>query len=212
MKNNAVIFDLDGTMWNACGPVMISWNAVLKRHDLPQITRKTVESFMGKTLSQIVALYFTDITQEEGLKIANECVREEAEYLAAHGAELYDGLADTLEHLAQHYMLCLVSNCEAGYAEAFLSYHGFERLFADFEYSGRTKKRKGENIRMVMERNGIEKAVYVGDTQSDCDAARQAGIPFIHASYGFGNVDAAEASIATIRELPASVQLVFDKI
>ena len=40
MKNNAVIFDLDGTMWNACGPVMISWNAVLKRHDLPQITRK----------------------------------------------------------------------------------------------------------------------------------------------------------------------------
>lgn len=29
MKKNAVIFDLDGTMWNACEPVLISWNRVL---------------------------------------------------------------------------------------------------------------------------------------------------------------------------------------
>ena len=212
MKKNAVIFDLDGTMWNACEPVLISWNAVLKRHGLLAVKKETIESFMGKTLVQIVSLYFTDMTQEEGLNIANECVREEANYLAAHGASLYDGLGDTLRQLAQHYELCLVSNCEAGYAEAFLSYYKFEPLFTDYEYSGRTKKSKGENIRMVMERNGIEKAVYVGDTQSDCDAARQAGIPFIFASYGFGSVDSADAAAADIREVPAAVAAVFDKI
>ncbi|HIV02533.1 MAG TPA: HAD family hydrolase [Candidatus Aphodoplasma excrementigallinarum] len=212
MKKNAVIFDLDGTMWNACEPVLISWNVVLRRHGLPAVKKETIESFMGKTLGQIVSLYFTDMTQEEGLKIANECVREEANYLAAHGAALYDGLADTLRQLAQRYELCLVSNCEAGYAEAFLSYHKFEPLFTDYEYSGRTKKSKGENIRMVMERNGIAKAVYVGDTQSDCDAARQAGIPFIFASYGFGSVDSADAAVADIREVPAAAEAVFDKI
>lgn len=81
MKKNAVIFDLDGTMWNACEPVLISWNVVLRRHGLPAVKKETIESFMGKTLGQIVSLYFTDMTQEEGLNIANECVHEEANYL-----------------------------------------------------------------------------------------------------------------------------------
>lgn len=64
---------------------------------------------------------------------------------------------------------------------------------------------------MVILRNGIENAVYVGDTQSDCDAARQAGVPFIFASYGFGNVDAFDAAVSSIREIPATARTIFDK-
>lgn len=212
MKKNAVIFDLDGTMWNACEPVLISWNRVLARHGgLPAVTMETIESFMGKTLDEIVSLFFTQMTHEEGLAIARECVVEEGNYLAEHGAALFDGLEETLHKLAQQYTLCLVSNCEAGYAEAFLSYYGFDRYFTDYEYSGRTQKSKGENIRMVILRNGIENAVYVGDTQSDCDAARQAGVPFIFASYGFGNVDAFDADVSSIREIPAAARTIFDR-
>ena len=159
MKKNAVIFDLDGTMWNACEPVLISWNVVLRRHGLPAVKKETIESFMGKTLGQIVSLYFTDMAQEEGLKIANECVREEANYLAAHGASLYDGLGDTLRQLAQHYELCLVSNCEAGYAEAFLSYYKFEPLFADYEYSATRRatatRRARPGFRLFSRRMGL---------------------------------------------------------
>ena len=52
-----------------------------------------------------------------------------------------------------------------------------------------------------MERQGFEKSVYIGDTQGDCDAAREAGVPFIFASYGFGSVKDPEKSIRDIREL-----------
>ena len=54
----------------------------------------------------------------------------------------------------------------------------------------------------MLERNGIDRAVYVGDTQGDYDAAMEAGIPFIHAAYGFGHVPAGTPAIRDIRELP----------
>ncbi len=40
-----------------------------------------------------------------------------------------------------------------------------------------------------MERNSLDRAVYVGDTQGDLDASDSAGVPFIHAAYGFGTVN-----------------------
>ena len=49
-----------------------------------------------------------------------------------------------------------------------------------------TQAPKGETIRILMERHGITSAAYIGDTQGDADAARDAGIPFVWASYGFG--------------------------
>ena len=41
---------------------------------------------------------------------------------------------------------------------------------------------------MIIERNNLDRAIYIGDTQGDCDGAAIAGIPFVFAEYGFGNV------------------------
>lgn len=48
-----------------------------------------------------------------------------------------------------------------------------ERYFEDIEMSGRTGLDKGKNIRLLMERNHIGQAVYVGDTKGDEKAARE---------------------------------------
>ena len=79
---------------------------------------------------------------------------------------------------------------------------GVGACFADHECSD-TGLTKGENIRLVMERSGIGRAFYLGDTQGDLNAADQAGVPFVHAAYGFGKVDRAVPSIRDLAELPA---------
>lgn len=71
----------------------------------------------------------------------------------------------------------------------------------DYECFGDTGKSKGENIRLIMERNRIDDAVYVGDTQGDYEAAVFAGIPFIFAKYGFGNPANYDYAINGIKEL-----------
>ena len=126
----------------------------------------------------------------------------ENEVLETEGGILYPGVPETLEQLAKKYALFVVSNAADGYVQAFLRWSQL-RCFRDFEIAGRTGLEKGPNIRLVMERNGVDRAVYVGDTQSDAAAAAFVGIPLIFAAYGFGTVSNPSWQIQSFSELPA---------
>lgn len=139
-------------------------------------------------------------------KITDEFGEEEVNYLEENGAVLYDGMKETIASLCGAYKLYIVSNCQDGYVQAFLYAHHMERYFEDIEMSGRTGLDKGENIKLLMERNQIEHAVYVGDTQGDEQAASDAGIPFIYAAYGFGEAVSPNAAVGSIKELPICLQ------
>ena len=52
-----------------------------------------------------------------------------------------------------------------------------------------------------MERNNLKDVVYVGDTQGDADACKEADVPFIFAEYGFGDVPDAKTRIKDITDL-----------
>lgn len=60
---------------------------------------------------------------------------------------------------------------------------------------------KGENIKLVIDRNNLLNQVYVGDTEGDLNAARYAKIPFIFAKYGFGQVSQYDNEIESLDEL-----------
>ena len=100
-----------------------------------------------------------------------------------------------------NYKLFIVSNCIDGYIESFLRTSGLSNYFLDFECNGRTKLRKGENIELIIKRNNLKNAIYVGDTMGDKEAARYAKVPFVYASYGFGEVDEYDYLINSISDL-----------
>ena len=97
--------------------------------------------------------------------------------------------------------LYIVSNCQDGYIQCFGRYTGLERYICDFECSGVTGLSKGENIRLIARRNFLRSPIYVGDTAMDEESARSAGVPFIHAAYGFGQALAPDAVIHNPLEL-----------
>ena len=203
MINKGIIFDLDGTLWDSSKEVTESWNIALKRCNIDlRITVKDMHNLMGKTLEDISNIIFSNLPKERALEIMNECVKEEDSYISKHGGILYPQLKETLKQLSLKYKLFIVSNCQEGYIEAFLEYHNLGKYFLDFENAGRTKRPKGENIKSIIDRNHLDKAVYVGDTQGDYDATKIAGIPFIHAKYGFGKINEETNFINEISELP----------
>ena len=204
----AVIFDLDGTLWDSTGCASGIWNRVLSNYKeiTWKMTKEKAERLMGKTMEEIGLVLFPELSEEKRSSIVDEYGAAEVEYLTENGAVLYDGLEETLKKLKQEYELYIVSNCQDGYVPAFLYAHKLGRYFSDIEMSGRTGLDKGSNIRLIMERNNIQRAVFIGDTESDEKAARIAGIPFIYASYGFGKATEPDAVITKITELPECVK------
>ncbi len=186
----ALIFDLDGTLWDSTRQIIPAWNECLAKLAVEkQVDHEMLCSFMGKTSEQIAQMTFPDMDQEEAHKIIVACCDAEVETLLKTGGTLYPLLRETLRKLKEQYHLYIVSNCLDGYIQSFLTYHDFWDVFEDFECIGRTGRCKGDNIRLVMERNGVDKAIYLGDTASDYAATKIAEIPFVFASYGFGKVE-----------------------
>jgi phosphoglycolate phosphatase len=200
-----ILFDLDGTLWDSSAEVTEAWNqAILRQGRTEQFTVADMHNFMGRTLEAIAAMMFPAEPQPEQIRLILACEENEYKYLRAHKAHIYSREEEILRALSQEYALGIVSNCQDGYIDIYLDQCGFPQLFCDHECAGVTGLSKGQNIRLVMERQGIERCVYLGDTQGDADAAKEAGIPFIHAGYGFGKVDAADAVISDIMELPGA--------
>lgn len=208
-KNLAIIFDLDGTLWDSTGSACDIWNQVLeKHHDISfRMTKEGLAQLMGKTMEDIVSGLFPELNAETKNEIIDEVGYEEVKYLTENGAVLYNGLEETLNILTKEYKLYIVSNCQDGYVSAFLHAHKLEKYFADIEMSGRTGLDKGNNIKLIMKRNDIKSAVYVGDTAGDEKSARFAGIPFIFAEYGFGEALCPDAVAADIRQLPECMKM-----
>ena len=180
-KRKAVIFDLDGTLWDSSLQIVKAWNPVLREHGA-EITVEQMCGFMGKTLPVIGSLIFPEKTENEYMKIMAECSSVEHPYVRQHGGVLYPHLEEVLKELSSDFFLAIVSNCQDGYVQAFLDHYEFRKYFDDIEMAGRTGLSKGENISLVIQRNQIEKAVYVGDTAGDQEAAELAGVPFIYAA------------------------------
>ena len=216
----AVIFDLDGTLWDTVAPLTIIWNQVFQKNNTGKvISEDDLRNVMGKNLQEIGRIYFPDMAEERRADIFSQCAVAHCAYLKEHGAPLFLDLA-TLEKLYAKYELFIVSNCPCGYIEAFLESCNLQKYFKDFEMSGRTGKSKGENIKAICERNGLSSArnlqekfaqtcVYIGDTLGDETAANFAGIPFIHAAYGFGTAKNPAAVLHNFSELPGVLEKLF---
>lgn len=184
----AVIFDLDGTLWDTSDIVVRKWNEVLERECKNLVmTKEIMGSLMGKNKEQFVDAFFESVDKKVAYELIDEIFLLEQEYLREYGGNMYGGVIDTLRELKEKYAVMIVSNCQCGYMNAFLSYYDINDIIDDTECAGGTGLSKGENIRLIIKRNNIEKAIYVGDTQSDYAAAKDAGLPFVFASYGFGD-------------------------
>ena len=182
-----IIFDLDGTLWDSSQAVVDAWNTILEGRY--HFTVEQMQAQMGKTMDAIAYSLFADEDKEEALRLMTMCTDYENIYIEKHGGNLYSVVRETLEKLHKDYHLSIVSNCQEGYIEAFVNYYGLNDLIDDTENFGRTGKGKADNIRLVVERNNLEKAFYVGDIEGDYLSSTEAGVPFIFAAYGFGHVE-----------------------
>ena len=200
-KFDSIIFDLDGTLWDSTGNVALAWERARQQvaFEVEPITRERVRSITGMAYDIIFEVLLPDMDLHQRNEFKAACAKSEIDTLNEIGGDLYPQLEETIRYLSERYKLYIVSNCQSGYIETFLSHCPVADHFLAHQCYGTKGQPKAENIKDIVRDHGLQLPVYVGDTMGDRDSATKAGVPFIFASYGFGKLD--EGFIAEIDNL-----------
>lgn len=204
MEFDSVILDIDGTIWNTTQIVAEAWNNAIKKHypEVKLVTDKILQGQFGKTMSEIADNLFNPLNKSQRDDLIKKCCEEEQLALHNNTKDItYLNVISTISKLQKKYKLFIVSNCQSGYIELTMAKNKIENYITDFECYGNTGKGKAENLKLLCERNNLKNPIYVGDTQGDLNACKEAGVPFIWASYGFGTADSYYKKIDQFEDL-----------
>ncbi len=209
---DSIGFDLDGTLWDYASRYQEFFTDAVK--DLPYVHKPTLEeiySVTGLSAIDYVDTLFPELANaplDLRMTVFRHAEKLGSDTILKEGGRLYDGLENMLKILSGKYSLFIASNCEPDYLNNFLTFYGFHPYFADWICHDLTKgsRTKGENIKTLCARNGYKHTVFIGDAQSDADAAEEASVPFIWASYGYGNVSSARHRIDKPMDLVSLIE------
>lgn len=199
---DSIIFDMDGTLWNATDSYAKIWNATCQEFGMEaDFKGEDLVHFMGMSIESIMEHLLGDnmtVDKETFLKALG--VQEDA-MMPSLGGVLFPGVRECLEKLHGQFRLFMLSNCSARGLKNFVNYTGTSHLFEGLLTQGERPVEKCENLLFMASKYSLKNPTYVGDTQSDCNQCHAANMPFTYAAWGFGSCSDAELQFASIQEM-----------
>lgn len=177
-----VVFDLDGTLIDSLPDITGAANALLADEGLPPLSPKVVGGFVGLGervfLDRLIAA--TALNPEDFDALMPRFI---AHYkVATAGTKLFDGVREVLETLrARKVPLGLCTNKPSAALWPTLEAAGLEHAF-DIVVAGDTlavRKPEPAPLLHILKELGATTCLYVGDSETDAETARRAGVPFV---------------------------------
>jgi phosphoglycolate phosphatase len=187
MKPDSIIFDMDGTLWDANDTYVKAWNNAFQRLHIPKTMSKSwLSGMVGWERKNVLANVLPEYSIEEREVIITQIIEIQDELIIKEGGKLYDGVKKGLQELSAKYPLLIVSNCAENTIQQMMNFCGISEFITDEIAHGVNKMPKSHNIALIAERNNLKKPFYVGDTEGDGIESRKANVPFVFVDYGFG--------------------------
>jgi phosphoglycolate phosphatase len=185
--NKCFIFDLDGTVVNPGTAIPRCINYALKKQGVKPVPIERLKRYIGFQLEAV----FADITKRKDKRFLKSCVdayreRFHKEGIAEH--RLYPGIVGLLEAAAKNGKLVVASIKPQVSCEMVLDHLGIKPLFTSVygsELNGKLSN-KLELLKYVIKKEGLKKALVIGDRGVDIEAARKCACPSVGVSYGYG--------------------------
>lgn len=191
MAFESIIFDVDGTLWDSRALLAEAYNAQLAEEGITglHVTAQILKPLFGKPMNELAdGLFGAIVPAPERYALMDRCIARMDQHMEDHaGPHMgYPQLRPTMEALKKNHRLFIVSNGQKGYPQMAANKLGLADLIDGYLSWGDTGKSKGQTILQLMKTHNIESAVYIGDTQGDLEACREAGIDFVFTAFGFG--------------------------
>jgi len=194
-KPDALIFDMDGTLWDAVETYTQAWNEYFKKHGLTNLlTKSDLDALMGLEESKFLEIVLPEYSSEDRKTCYKEVIQLQYQLIDKIGGSLYPNVQNYLEKLSKDFKLFIVSNCPKDTIEHFMKFAKIEHLITNSLSHGQNYRPKHENISSLVKDYNLKRAIYIGDTQGDMVQSKKANLPFIFMAYGFGSCDTFEKS------------------
>ena len=178
-----VLFDLDGTLLDTLEDLADSVNYALAQHGHPLRTLEEIRAFVGNGAAMLAKL-----ATPEGEDYEQVLRTFQAHYKTHCQVKTgpYAGVLDALKEIRAEYPVAVVSN-KPDPAVKSLCKDYFGDVLAMGEHEGCPRKPAPDMLYKAMEHLGVDKAVYIGDSEVDVLTAKNAGMPCISVLWGFRN-------------------------
>ena len=186
---DAVIFDLDGTLLNTLGDLRAATNHALEVRGLPPHSMEEIRQFIGNGIRLLICRAMPEGTPEAEIDAALDDFKA---YYAAHIHDRtvpYDGIPQLLTALRKRGIkVAVLSNKIDSASQQLIEYFFPEKTDVVFgEHVGVPRKPDPTSCRMVMQQLGVqpEQVLYVGDSGTDMQTAKNAGLYAVGVTWGF---------------------------
>ena len=208
IKTDGIILDIDGTLWDSTSLVAKAYQKSFKAHgiDEDRVSPDILKKLFGRPMDEIFDELLPDIPEATRRDAQKAAIAFEDSILENDPCDIFfPDVKDTIKSLSEKKPVFIVSNCQKGYIELVMEKGDLREFIKDFECFGNTGHTKAENIRLLVKRNALASPVYVGDTEGDRLSCKEAGVPFIFASYGFGSPESFDEKIDSFSALTSVI-------
>ena len=184
-----ILFDLDGTLLNTLEDLLDATNAALGHFGRPRRTLAELRAFVGNGARNQIRLSLSGRDDDPDLDRVLEWYKE---YYSAHcqiKTAPYQGVLEALAELP--YPIAIVSNKPDAAVKTLCAQY-FPGIFALGESAACPRKPAPDMVYQAMKAIGVEKCIYVGDSEVDIRTANNAGVPCVSVLWGFRDRDVLE--------------------
>ena len=177
-----ILFDLDGTLLNTLEDLLDATNAALGHFGRPRRTLAELRAFVGNGARNQIRLSLSGRDDDPDLDRVLEWYKE---YYGAHcqiKTAPYQGVLEALAELP--YPIAIVSNKPDAAVKTLCAQY-FPGIFALGESAACPRKPAPDMVYQAMRAIGVEKCIYVGDSEVDIRTANNAGVPCVSVLWGF---------------------------
>lgn len=189
MKYNTIIFDLDGTLLNTLDDLRDSLNDILVQKGYATRSIEEVKRFVGNGVRNLVRLSVPEHCTEEDVTLCLAEFKDHYKQNMQNKTRPYNGIMELLLDLNRfNYKMAIVSNkYDSAVKSLSKTYFGNLLPVAIGETTEIKRKPAPDSIYEAVRELGstLENTVLVGDSETDVQTAKNAGIPCIGVTWGF---------------------------